>query len=362
MPVEKLPSGKWRAVAHLGGHRVRGPWRATRREALDEAAELLRKLHDELGTVKRRRTAPPVRTVAELVDRFIEGQTYSPTTLRNITAARKRLPDDFVARTVTEIEPDEVEAVYARLRADGVKPSGVRRVHELLHAAWVQGERWRWVRYNPVHAARAPQPPSRRMKIPDAETMTKLLAAVNYDPKFAAYVRLSVATGARRGEVMALRWGDLDLEAATVVVARAVIHTPKGGTEVKSTKTGNVRVISLDAGTVSAVKRWRAAAGGENLAAVAAGCYLFGWLDRPRNPDWATTRWKRLADREGHGTVRLHDLRHYMASDMIADGVDVVTVANRLGHRTPRTTLSVYSHALPAADRAAADRFGRRLG
>lgn len=300
--------------------------------------------------------------MGELVDRHIDGKTYSPTTLVNITLARKRLPDDFLARQVSDVTVDDVEDVYARLRADGIKPSGVRRVHELLHAAWVQAEAWRWVRYNPVHVARAPGTPKRRMKIPDGEAMTKLLAAANYDPKFAAYVRLSVATGARRGEVMALRWSDFDLDTGTMLIERAVVHTPKAGTLIKSTKSDNVRVVSLGPATVAAVKRWRAVAGSQNLAAVGPDCYLFGFLDRPRNPAWATLRWSRLADRVGHGTVRLHDLRHFMASEMIADGVDVVTVAGRLGHRNPRTTLSVYSHVIPAADRAAANRHDSRLG
>ena len=86
MPVEKLPSGKWRAVAHLGGQRLRGEARDTRREAMSDVARLQVQLEDALGTVRRRRTARVRHTVADLVDRFIAGKDYSPTTQKNVEA------------------------------------------------------------------------------------------------------------------------------------------------------------------------------------------------------------------------------------------------------------------------------------
>lgn len=84
-------------------------------------------------------------------------------------------------------------------------------------------------------------------------------------------------------------------------------------------------------------------------------------LDQPMRRDTITHAWIRLRDAHGFDGVRLHDLRHLMASRMLAAGVDVRTVANRLGDANPSTTLRVYAHLIPEADRAAADELGALL-
>lgn len=84
--------------------------------------------------------------------------------------------------------------------------------------------------------------------------------------------------------------------------------------------------------------------------------------EQPWRPDYPTFRWGRLRRELGLGSVRLHDLRHYMATVMLVDGVSPTIVAGRLGHTTPATTMRTYAHFLPAADAAAVDGLAGRLG
>ena len=133
----------------------------------------------------------------------------------------------------------------------------------------------------------------------------------------------------------------------------------------KDTKTHAARRVSLDDGTVRVIEAHRA-----RMAARAAMCrveltddaFVFsnaGDCSESWFPDSVSRGFKRLCVAEGLPDVRLHDLRHFVASQLLSAGVDVRTVAGRLGHRNAATTLNVYAHFLEQADRGAADVIGR---
>ena len=133
----------------------------------------------------------------------------------------------------------------------------------------------------------------------------------------------------------------------------------------KDTKTHAARRVALDEGTVQLVAAHR-----ERMAARAAMCrveltddaFVFsnaGDCSEPWFPDSVSRSFKRLCIAEGLPNARLHDLRHFVASQLLSAGVDVRTVAGRLGHRNAATTLNVYAHFLEQADRSAADVIGR---
>lgn len=376
--LEQLPSGKWRAIVRFGGIRRSTPAFDTKREARAAEARALTALEEELGPGVRRRRSSGT-TVAEAVDTFIGGRTYAPTTADEVARARRRLPEWFERMPVADVTPADVESVYRGLLSAGVAVSGVRRVHEVLSPAWKRAVRLGWARANVVAAAEAPARPERDVSPPELDVMGRLVAAVN-DPQFAAYVRLAASGGLRRGEMVGLRWGDLDLDAGIVKVERAVTWTKTAGIVVKAPKTrAGRRTIALGSAAVDALKAWKVAAGRGNLAVVAPAHYVFGHLDRARRPDWATQRWVRLRDQleraetvaakaEGRepdywmAGVRLHDVRHFHASDLFGLGVDPRTVAGRLGHSRASTTLNLYAHFLPERDRDAANLADRRLG
>ena len=157
-------------------------------------------------------------------------------------------------------------------------------------------------------------------------------------------VHLAGATGGRRGEIAALRWSDVDLDAGTIHIVRSIGQS-EGGEVEKGTKTPkSKRVVPIVNGLRDDLLAQREQQG-------AGAVYVIGDGDgkTPLRLNRMTTRFRALANRAGHPKVRLHDMRHAYASALLRSGMDVVQVAALLGHSTPYTTLKVYAHALPNA-------------
>ncbi len=170
---------------------------------------------------------------------------------------------------------------------------------------------------------------------------------------------LALATGARRGELCALRWKDVDLDAARVRVERSLEQT-NAGLRFKEPKTkAGRRSISIPPAIVAELRaHWRAQQ--EQRLAVGAGrapedALVFARPDgEPIAPDTLTQEWARLVRIMKLPKVTFHALRHTHASQLIANGLDVVTVSRRLGHGNPTITLNVYSHLFGNTDERAA--------
>lgn len=177
---------------------------------------------------------------------------------------------------------------------------------------------------------------------------------------------LAASTGARRGELLALRRHDLDLAAGMVSIKRGIVITDVGLVE-QGTKTHQARRISLDPRTVEVLSmhlgQQDVLAASIGMAFRVEGFVFTHTLDgsAPWRPDSTTRAFHRLCARCGVVGVRLHDLRHYVATRLLSNGIDVRTVAGRLGHRNPSTTLNVYSHFVPESDRDASTALARVL-
>lgn len=213
--------------------------------------------------------------------------------------------------------------------------------------------------------AKPPRVSQSRVTAPSLELVREVIeAAERRDPRLAPLLMLAALTGMRRGELCALRWSDVDLEVGMIEVSRSVVVVPGGFAE-KSTKTNRGRAVALDSVGVamlsqhrSNTERWGAEAGAE----VFADAFVFSPLvegTTPFRPDNVTSFFIRVRNEVKAPTVRLHDLRHFTATQLIGAGVDVRTVAGRLGHSDPSVTLRVYSHAIEDRERAAAEIMGQ---
>ena len=257
--------------------------------------------------------------------------------------------------------------LYGSLKAKGNKATTVRRVHALVNAALNHAEKTGGVENNVARLASPPRVQPAQMEAPSPEQVRDILtAAEKEDPTMATLLLLAAVTGARRGELCALRWSDIDWKAKTLNVERSVYQTPDGGWAEKDTKTHAARRIGLDPVAVEALRRQQARAeatadeAGVELASDGFVFTLSPAGGEPLQPDLVTRRAAKMA-RAGGVETHLHALRHFSATQGIAAGFDAVTVSQRLGHADPSITLKVYSHAIEQRDRDLADSLGATL-
>ena len=244
--------------------------------------------------------------------------------------------------------------------------SSVRSIHAILSGACSAAVRWGWISFNPMPSVRPPSKPRPHPRPPTSEQMARIVeAAWASSAEWGLYIWLSAVLGARRGEVVALQWEDIDLDAGVVRLDENYVRTADGMV-LKDTKTHQMRRVSIDTPTVELLRQYR-----EECSArlallgleVTARTWLFSAtpdLSRPRDPASLTRRYGRLVAKLGIDTV-LKELRHYSATELLTAGVDLRTVAGRLGHGDGTTTLRHYAAWVGSADQAAATTIGARM-
>ena len=363
----------WELRVFLGHDPLTGKKRYATQTVRGGKREAQSKLAEMVTEAERGLTARTTATVGELLETWFEfaAPDFSPKTVRETRGYMDRsLLPTLGSKSLARLKPTELDAFYRRLLASGgsggrpLAPGTVRRIHGILRRALNQGIKWGWIGINPAMATTPPRVPASDIKPPAPKDLARVLRRAGEEsPDLACYLILAAATGARRSELIALRWTDVDLDAATVSIERGIVLGPHGLVE-KGTKTHSARRVSLDAGTVGALAdhrermQERAVACGAVLAADA---FVFSNAvdaSKPWLPDSVSRSFRRLCKKECLPGVRLHDLRHFVATELLSAGVDVRTVAGRLGHRNAATTLNVYAHFVEQSDRAAADIIG----
>ena len=233
-------------------------------------------------------------------------------------------------------------------------------MHVVLHRASTQAVRWEWVWLNPAAASSPPRVPPNEVRPPSPDQVQRLLSHVEQcDPDFATYLWLAASTGARRSQLLGLRWAEIDARHAAIGFARAYVEGPTGPV-LRATKTHRTYRVVIDDVTIQRLIEHRRRAevrADANDAVLADTAFVFSAArdgSTARLPNRVTKAFIGHLRRAGVGRFRLHDLRHFMATQMLAHGVAVVIVSQRLGHARASTTLNVYGHCIPGADRDAA--------
>jgi len=352
-------SGKWKLRVYAGRDSRNRPayvsrnFAGTRRQAESALSELVAEV--ERGQV----TTNHGGSVGDLLACWLADiqPTRSLWTMRE----HRRSIERNILPVIGSLPLDRVTArhlddLYRSMLARGLSPSSVRRHHAILSAALRRAVKWDWLASNPAERASPPGAACRAPTAPSTEAVQRLVAAAqDEDPVLVAAVVLAAITGARRGELCALHWSDVDWKGATLTVARSLTVIRRIATE-EPTKTHQRRGIAID-GTLGAFIAERQAQ--QQAFAETVGVELVTdpyLLSRSANgalpclPDGLTQAYSRLAAKTGVGG-HFHDLRHYAATASIASGADLPTVAGRLGHARPSTTLRIYAQAVEARDR-----------
>jgi len=256
-----------------------------------------------------------------------------------------------------KLAPLQIQAFYSHAFAHGRKDGkgglsaqSVVHFHRLLHKAFAQAVKWQLLARNPLSAVEPPRVERQEMRAIDEDQTASLLNLL-VESRLRMPVMLAVTTGLRRGEILGLRWSNVDLAAGTITVVESLEQT-KGGLRFKSPKTNRSRrSIALAVITVEALRSHRAKQGEERLALGPAFedhdlvCPRPGGAPWP--PDTFSTAFAAFVRRSGTGPFRFHDLRHSHATHLLRAGIHPKIVSERLGHSGIGITLDTYSHMLP---------------
>ena len=202
------------------------------------------------------------------------------------------------------------------------------------------------------------------------ETVKKLITAFEgQSMKYETYFKLVLATGLRRGEACGLKWSDINWHKRTIHVQRGVVKLSHQESITKDPKTtSGDRMVYLSKEMCQLLKAWRKECEWDRKQTadetVSEDDYLFRQPNgKPMNPSTFTFRFKKILKQNGlPSELNLHSLRHTNASLLIAQGVDVRTVASLLGHAQASTTLDIYAHAFDKNKRKAQEKLGKAIG
>jgi integrase len=359
--IRERSPGHWAIVIDLrdpATGRRRRKWhsfKGTKREAQKECARLIHELN--VGTY----IVPSKATLAAYLEAWladIKSRVSPRTHQRYAQLARRNIVPLLGETLLKELQPASISHAYSRLLESGHRKGGglsagtVRHCHILLKAALAQAVRWGgdWaISRNPCDAVKPPKASPTKMHTYDVEQTLALLETIRGVRLFPS-VLLAVLCGLRRGEIAALRWGQVDLNAGSIAIVQSAEQT---GTTVryKEPKTGRARTVALSPMMVEELRAHRLRQAEELLRLgikVTDETFVCAREDGlPLQPQTLTHEWKRLIAKTGLPRIRFHDLRHAHATHMLSAGVHPKIASERLGHSKVGITLDLYSHVLP---------------
>lgn len=271
----------------------------------------------------------------------------------------------FANKPLSKITTEDIDAFYNLKIDEDYSSSYIRKMHQVLNQAFNQAVKWKRIKYNPVNDADPPAVKKEEMKIWSYNEINMFLKHCEGERHYLTFF-LAIYTGMRRGEILGLKWGDIDLENKTIHVKRSLAYIPIKGYVLTSTKTrSSNRIIPISDLVVNELIKYRKQ---QEIYKEQLGkqyqdedfviCTETGSKQDPRNVLRAL---KRLITTSGVTKIRFHDFRHTHATILISSGVDVVKVSKRLGHANAKITLETYAHLVPNEDNDLADIFEKAL-
>lgn len=371
--IEKRGDGAYRLLIDLpreaDGKRKRLSMtvRGTKKQAEAELARILSETND--GTFVK----PSEISCSDYFDKWLAHAkaNLSPTTYRGYKRIIEAELKPALGRTrLSDLTPLQVQGFLADAQAHPSKRDGevrsprtVLRFYMLLNKSLNQAVRWQLIARNPCALVDPPRAPHIEMRALDEDEIAKVLEAANGGP-FHLSVLLAVATGMRRGELLGLRWDDVDLETGELTVARSLQDT-EDGLVLKAPKTRKGRRAILLPPEVTELLKLhsRSAYVADRMRHVDAryGRLVFRRPDgSPWHPGAFSAEFHHFMNRAGV-KARFHDLRHTHATQLLKRGVPISVVSERLGHAKASITLDVYSHVLPSMQQEAAAKVGEMM-
>ncbi len=308
--------------------RVRRTVRGTKKDAEAELAQMLLDSPESAGNAHS--------TLGSLLEQWADtaAHTIAPTTFRSyLSLAQKHIIPALGDVKIKNLTAHELDRFYAALiTRRRLSTSTVRQVHVVIRRALQQAVQWGWLTRNVAELATVPRQEKSNIIPPTIEEVGRLIEVANErDGAFGRFLVLSATTGARRGEVCALRWKHVDLARSELLIEASIAEFE--GLIEKDTKTHASRRIALDHGTIEMLKEQRT--NSEERARrygyhISDDSYVFSDFpdgSRPWAPGWVTHTFAQVRESAGLTRVRLHDLRHFAATLLMARGVPVRSIS-----------------------------------
>ncbi len=295
------------------------------------------------------------RTVKEYLERWLEDSAKGNVGKRTFANYRAQVSTHIVPALGTTklktLAPAHVQTLYRQKLDSGLSPASVRYVHAVLHRALKQAVRWGLVPHNAAETVDLPKVTRKEANTLSPGEAKRFLKAAHGDRFETLYV-LAVTCGLRQGELLGLRWGDVDLEKRTLRVARQLQRMREGaGLAFLPTKNSKGRIVRLGSTAAEALEKHRERQAEEKLVLGAGyqdhSLVFTTTVGTPVDAQNLVNRsFKPLLNKAGLPDIRFHDLRHTCATLMLSQGVNPKVAQERLGHTDIAVTMNTYSHVL----------------
>lgn len=318
----------------------------------------------KLGSVSTEK--PTFEKYAAYVLDLKERNGLKVTTAERYRDMLRRINAEIGPLKLQDVRPDHLNRLYAKLAepgqnvrtGEGLSPKTIIEHHRLISSIFSQAVKEQLVQSNIAQRASPPRNPKKEMDAFEAEEIQAILEALATEPlKWQVMTHLLIATGARRGEIMGLKWDRVLWESSRLYLCENRVYTPRSGAVSTTLKTGESRYVSVSPTVMNLLRRWQAeqAEFFAFLGVTPSGYVLTADDGQPMHPDSPTDWLAKFAKRHNLPPIHPHKFRHTQASLLISEGVDILTVSKRLGHAKVSTTLDIYSHVLAKSDEKASD-------
>ena len=345
--------------------------KSARKKAEAFAATFEKECREGITSDSRQKFQDYAEYVLELKER--RGDKHS--TIADYRNMTKRIYPEIGYIKLRDLRPDHLNSLYVKLAKDGMnKRTGgklsnktILRYHRFISIVLTQAVKEGLIPFNPASRAEPPKVEKKEPNYIQSSTIPLIFDALKTEPlKWQVLVQLLLVSGCRRGEVLGLKWENVDFDNARIYICNNIIYTPGKGVYESSPKTeSSKRFVSLPTETMKMLKQYQLWQYEERLRL---GAYFQnqGFVfcqdnGSPMHPCSVTTWLARFSDRHGLPHINPHAFRHTMTSLLFFGGVDSVSISKRLGHSQVSTTTDIYAHVMEEADKRNTDVLGEIL-
>jgi len=346
-------NGRWQAQISIGGNRLSKSFMSRK-----ECSNWIREITEQKE--KGLTFSSANLTFGEFLDQWlvtIKSRLRVKTWLQYRGIAIYHLVPRLGKLKLTQLKPAEIQSLYATKLSDGIGVRTVQLMHAVLRNSLGYAEKQGIIPSNPTKRVDKPVMAKSEMAFLSDEQVRSLLSAAA-GKSVEVLLQLAITTGMRQGELLGLKWHDVDRATATIRVQRQLQRIPTVGLVFAQPKSkSGVRTVQLGAFTLKKLMKhkdlqevqFRLGENKENLIFPSS-------TGTPKEPRILLAEFKALLKKADLPNIRFHDLRHTAASLMFMSGMELIRIARQLGHSKPSITLDIYGHLIPGLENEAAQR------